>query len=580
MNWHRLKSWMDAASPSSPVLRSRVRVQHIITTAGSLIGTLYLALFAATGMWIAFAGMLSGIVVCVGGVVVTRRGRLQAGGTATACGAAISFFIVVAARGGIESASAAWLLLIPILGSSMVGWGLGLWLTVATIAAYAVLWGAGLLISIPEPMSPSLSYGMLVVDYTTLTAMIGGLSWAQLGAWRRLVERLDEVNEALTAEVKVRQQAEQAARAATRTRETFLATMSHEMRTPLNGILGLTDALMDAELNADLQALVETVHHSGAHLQTLLSDVLDFSRLDAGVLALDLRPVPMRVLCAELVRFWSPQASEQGLTLELRWDAAIPDRVRGDPLRLRQILNNLLSNAIKFTDAGLITVCAAQRGEALRISVTDTGPGIDAARQEGIFAPFQQSNGAVSRIGGTGMGLAVSQRLAARMGGTLSVTSELGAGATFTLELSTRDAAGCVEHPRDALSGLQILVAEDNAVNQLVVRRLLEHYGATVLIAEDGVSCVEMWSDHQPDLILMDCYMPVCDGYTATARIRAAGGRQPIVALTANTDLSDWERALGAGMDALFGKPIDKAGLITFLRGCISCSPPARPSVA
>ncbi|MEL6342977.1 MAG: ATP-binding protein [Myxococcota bacterium] len=544
--------------------RAQVRVQHFSVMMSLTLGVVYVMLFASAGMWVAFGALSLGIIANVVGLLgLTRRGRLRAGGTVISCGMALSFAVGVISRGGIDSETAAWMLLIPPLATTIVSRRLGGIMTIMTAIFYVGLWGAERLIDIPSPLTMPMAQLMLVVDYGAIAMMIGGLFWVQMGAW-------EKTNQELSNEIEIRQRAEARAHNAAQVRETFLATMSHEIRTPLNGILGLTEELMRIGLDEEPHMLAQTVHRSGEHLRALLNDVLDFSKLDAGTIALTLQPVSIRGLCTELIHAWRPVAQGRGLSLELLVEAGLPEEICTDPVRLRQILSNLLSNAIKFTQCGHVRLRAARQKDMLAVAVEDSGAGIQADQLDEIFKPFRQAdNSTTRRYGGTGLGLAISRKLAEAMEGSLSVVSAPGEGATFTLRLPLSEppllegalpAANTVSST--ALDGLRILVVEDNAVNRLVLCRLLERHGATALIAEDGAIGVEVWAAQRPDLILMDCHMPNCDGYTATAQIRAAGGRLPIYAVTANTAPSDRERSLHAGMNRHLGKPVDGPALI------------------
>jgi len=333
---------------------------------------------------------------------------------------------------------------------------------------------------------------------------------------------------------------------AAQARYTFLATMSHEIRTPLNGILGLTEILLESELDSDQRNLATTVRSSGKLLRTLLDDVLDYSKIDSGHMEAESIAVHLPDQLTQLLRLWEGPAAERGLTVDVQTAPDLTAWIRTDPTRLSQILGNLVSNAVKFTESGGITIRANRDGGRLQFQVIDTGRGISEASQQHIFDAFRQADGTTTRqFGGTGLGLAISQRLARLLGGDLTVESTLGQGSTFTLSLpyepcaapqqASLELSAGVSAPASVLAGIRVLVAEDNPVNQLVIRRFLEGFEVEFELVSDGAECVEAWPRFRPDVILMDCQMPVCDGYEATRLIRKEGGSMAIIALTASS---------------------------------------------
>ena len=345
----------------------------------------------------------------------------------------------------------------------------------------------------------------------------------------------------------------------------FLATMSHEMRTPLHGILGLTRAL---RRNAPDTAQLALIERAGEHLLTLINDALDFSRLEAGQVQLARQPFDLAALMDDVVSLSMPAATEAGLVLETRLHLPRPCRVVGDAARLRQILHNLVGNAVKFTDEGRITVVARYDAEAgrARFSVHDTGVGIAPEDLPAIFDAFHQADGSFKRRhAGTGLGLTIARELAQAMGGDLVASSEVGKGSVFTVKLDLPAApepapvdVAATPVPR-SLAG-HVLLAEDNAVNALVAEAVLRQLGLEVTLVEDGARAVEAFRNGRPDLVLLDCQMPVMDGLEAARRIRAvevAEGwpRTPMVALTANAFEGDRARSLAAGMDDHLAKP-------------------------
>ena len=359
-------------------------------------------------------------------------------------------------------------------------------------------------------------------------------------------------------------------------RTEFLANMSHEIRTPMNGVLGMLNLLKDTPLTDEQRDLLQTAETSAQHLLEILNDILNLAKIEAGQMKLERTPTDLKRLVRETCEMVRPQARLKGILLR----EELPDDelyALADPTRLRQILLNLLSNAIKFTERGEVVArlirreASAENEHALRFEVQDTGIGIPPEKQQQIFEPFRQADGSTTRkYGGTGLGLAISKKLVELMGGRMGVVSQVGEGSTFWFEVSL-PACDAPAHVRleqqlraveqTPLTGLRVLVAEDNFVNQKVIRRTLEKWGVEVQIANNGREVLE-WLSREPfHLVLMDCQMPEMDGYEATRRIRAyeqpRGLHMPIIALTANALEGDREKCLECGMDDYLTKPVN-----------------------
>jgi signal transduction histidine kinase/ActR/RegA family two-component response regulator len=377
------------------------------------------------------------------------------------------------------------------------------------------------------------------------------------------------------------------AEAANRAKSIFLATMSHEIRTPLNGVLGMAQAMGAEDLAPDQRERLNIIRQSGEVLLTVLNDVLDLSKIEAGKLDLELIDFDVSVLAQQVFDAFKGVAEGKSLAFTLEVAETARGRCRGDAGRIRQILSNLISNSLKFTDSGVVGLAVARQGEDLVFTVSDSGIGIPADRIESLFEKFEQVDASTTRrFGGTGLGLAICRQLANLMGADVTAASEQGAGSRFQLTAPLPrlgdEAAPAPAYDAAALAScggptLQVLAAEDNSINQLVLRTLLQQAGIEPRIVGDGAEAVAAWREQAWDVILMDIQMPVMDGVAATQAIRAeelATGRRrtPILALTANAMAHQQAEYRLAGLDGMIAKPIRVEELFDALNAALEAA--------
>jgi signal transduction histidine kinase/CHASE1-domain containing sensor protein/FixJ family two-component response regulator len=415
---------------------------------------------------------------------------------------------------------------------------------------------------------------------------------------KRAEEEQHRYAAALESANKALEEAKATAESATRAKSEFLANMSHEIRTPMTAILGFADILRDSVADAACQEAVETIQRNGHYLLSIINNILDLSRIEAGKLPLTTSACSLVHIVAEVASLMRVRAEAAGLRLTTEFSGPVPETIHTDPTRLRQILINLVGNAVKFTPAGEVRIVtrldrAAEHQPLLHFEVIDTGIGMKAAEIARVFQPFAQADSSTSRrFGGTGLGLTISRRLAEILGGDIRVESSPGKGTTFTVTIEPGSLEGvpllshvteappqdrCRRAERRTVRPLhcRVLLAEDGPDNQRLIALLLRKAGAEVVVAENGQAALDKLvlagspADGQQtpcfapfDVVLMDIQMPVLDGYEATRRLRALGYRGPIIALTAHAMSQDRQQCLDAGCDDYLAKPIEQRALL------------------
>ena len=527
------------------------------------------------------------VVIAAGAGFVVVLGLLRLGLRVALCGnllngvCFLAYTFIAYQTAGANSPATMWYASIPLLSLWLCGTRSGIvWtaFSLAAITAFASAREFGWLM--PDELSLEarrfLDWSGLVGIVSCVFLLVTVLRRAEGTARETLAEALHQ------------------AQAADRAKSEFLANMSHEIRTPMTAILGYADILAagdDGGTSAVSRAeALQTIRRNGAHLLQVLGDILDLSKIEVGKFMLEQVPFAPVELVREVIRLLRIRAEAKGLSLSLVFEGPIPATIHTDPLRLRQILINIVGNAIKFTETGgvrvVVRLVAEPAGKRLVCTVADSGVGLAPQQIEKLFQPFTQADSSTARRhGGTGLGLAISKRLAIMLGGDVTVDSTPGTGSTFRVSIDpgSLDAADMVSIEGDqATSGVRpamkpvpvdmqldcrVLLAEDGPDNRRLISFVLEKAGAKLTAVEDGQAAIEaaleaLETGHPFDVVIVDIQMPLVDGYQATERLRAAGYKRPIIALTAHAMRGDRERCLAAGCDDYATKPIDRHLLI------------------
>lgn len=545
--------WVDAQVPSAVADDERPRVRVLIITLWLAFVLSVLSAALSLGSDLSALSALN-IIGAVVSLVVLGRVR-RATDSRPAVRVFLWAFLLLFGLGALtttpmELTTLGYLFLIPLMASTMLEQGAtGAWFARSMVVGSLVCIAGqfGWVVPQVDPL-PGVTH---VMNFLSVLVAAMALLRASANERERSLLRLREVERAKSA---------------------FFANVGHEIRTPMNGVLGMADALLLRPLGEDEHLMVQTIRSSGGLMLSLLDDLLDLSKIEAGGLALHPTVVPLRPFADELRGLWAPLAARKNLELSVTLEETLPEAVLIDGLRLRQILGNLINNAIKFTQAGSVKVTLRREANELRCSVVDTGIGVSPQQQARLFERFVQADDArARRYQGAGLGLSLCRELATRLGGRIELESKEGAGSSFTCSVPLV-VAEVERHAlvpmRELPPGLRVLVVDDNAVNRLVAQRLLDKSGCAVEVATDAQQAFTLLAHRAFDVVLMDVHMPEMDGLEATRRIRAGAGGQllRIIGVSASSANEDIAACKDAGMNDFLPKPMTRDRLLDALQ--------------
>lgn len=573
----RLLDRYSGGSPDDPHVRAQLHTRLIAAVGIGTMSGAWTLVSLAVGHYTLAGTCAVALLGCLAVLSLLRRGS-DAAAPALVLVFAAALTLGGVHRDGDDNSMLVWLLLIPAIANAVGGYRLAARSTPLVLVVLGI-WNIVDALGLSQP---GLGFGAWTHAWSnTLSALslgvalAGSLSWANRSLQRSLSQQLRE-----------RREAELRALEARDAQQRFLAVMSHEIRTPLNGVLGIAELLSHTELDEGQARYVQTIARSGSGLLSVVNDVLDFAKCTSDELELEDGDVVVEELVHDLDALFAGKAQMKGLRLGSRVLPHVPRVAAGDPLRLRQILINLVSNALKFTHTGVVELTADWNAAdaSLVFEVRDSGIGMTPGAIGRIFDPFKQADlSTTRRYGGTGLGLAICHRLVVAMGGSITVESQPGVGTTFRLVVPSEVRSRCGERPSIVDSGAfhalgrTALVVDDNPVNRMVAKGLLLHMGFSVHEASDGAQATVVFDRVQPDLVLMDFYMPEVDGFEATTTLRRSS-TVPIIGVSASVTSEDEARARAVGMSATVPKPID----VTILRNTIArlLEPGARAAAA
>ena len=548
----RFRALVDTLTPRQATEDETDRARFLVQVwvLAALVWLAYLPLNLASAMWgqLALAAALLAASVLIL-VMLWRRVRLAFAIHVTLGTLTIAFGASALMQRPFDPSNLVALGLVPLMASYLLGGRSAPWVVaaMATGVASYLLGRAGVLVPVDDP-NPTAS-------------ALFNLCFALLVAWI-FTRRFDVL----------RSRSLERMREADRAKNVFLATIGHEIRTPLNGVLGMTEVMLQEPQPPAQREQLEVIQRSGRGLISLINDLLDVTRLEAGKLTVDVLPFELHAVLRDVEALARPLASRAGLTFSFECADAVPARVLGDALRLGQVLNNLVNNAIKFTPSGEVRLTAAAESRTLLLVVSDTGPGIPLADQERVFRPFEQLDGSARRRhSGSGLGLSISRQLVTLMGGQLALDSAPGRGTRLEVRLPLVPApvlAATGPPPAQAVVGGRVLVVDDNPINLKVATALVEKAGFTAVGASSGSQALSLAQGSGVCLVLMDCHMPDMDGFETAEKLRALDGfgAVPVVAVTASATPDDVDACRRAGMVECLAKPLRLDALQDVLR--------------